>query len=204
MKFWSYYKLHCTALLLVTAVLAFSAPDLTAEAKKKAAAIDPVAQAAADAQAKAAAEEAQIKKGLDPINRDLNKLMVKVESRALLSPNEAGLLVDIKYKLLDLMDQFPQNAMLAKSVYQAGTLFNDREAYNDAFELFNYLALGYASNPYGAKAKGQIQRLERKFGANYFSVEMAAPAPSADSTTASAGPAAPATTATPTTPPAKK
>ena len=193
--------------VLMLALLCFSmvgGQDLTAEAKKKAAAVDPAAQAAAEAEAKAKAAEAELKKGLDSVTKDLNDLMVKVQSRTLFSPSEAGKLVDIKYKLLDLMDQFPQNPMLAKPVYQAGTLFTDREAYNDAFELFNYLAQGYMSNPYGAKAKGQIQQLERRFGANYFSVEMATPVPTADGATASAtGTPAPAGPV-PATPPAKK
>lgn len=187
------------AMTLVLLSLCFTGlGDLTAEAqKKKAAKVDPVAQAAAEAEAKAKAEAAEVKKGLDPIATQLTKLLMRVQGRGLLSPEEAGQLVDMKYKLLDLMDQFPQNAALAKPVYQAGTLFVDREAYNDAFEMFNYLAQGYASNPYGAKAKGQIQILERKFGANYFSVEMATPAPAPE--TASATPPAAGATSAPTT-----
>lgn len=163
--------------------------DMTADAKKKAAGPDPAAQA-----------DAEVKKGLDPINDGLTKLMIKVQSRALLSPDEAGQLADLKYKLMDLMNQYPQNAQLVKPVYQAGILFTLREEYNDAYELFNYLAQGFATNPYGLKAKGQMQQLEKRFGPGYFSVDAVSPAP-ATATAAGGTPAAPA--ATPATPPKK-
>jgi hypothetical protein len=153
--------------------------DFSAEAaKKKAAGADPAVQA-----------EADLKKNLDPINDRLTKLMVKIQSRSLLSPDEAGQLVDLKFKLMDIMNQYPQNVLIARPVYQAGVLFSEREEYNDAYELFNYLAQGFPTNPYGAKAKGQVQQLEKRFGASYFSVEAAAPSPA--STTASPAAAAP-------------
>jgi hypothetical protein len=182
-------KQKCALMLLLLCVSLGGARDLTAEAKKKSAKVDPVAQAAAEAATKAQAAEAEIKKGLNPISTELSKLLIRVQGRGLLSPAEAGQLVALKYQLLDLMEAFPQHGLLAKPVYQAGTLFADREAYNDAFEMFNYLAQGYASNPYGAKARGQIQILERQFGANYFSVEKATPVPTAQSQTAMATPA---------------
>lgn len=142
-----------------------------ADAKKKAAGPDPAAQA-----------DVEVKKGVDPINEQLGKLMIKIQSRALLSPKDAGDLADIKYKLADMMDQYPQNALLAKPVYQAGVLLFAREEYSDAYELFSYVAQGYPTNPYGLKAKGQIQQLEKRFGADYFSAEAAAPAGTASAT----------------------
>ncbi|WP_373531078.1 hypothetical protein [Vampirovibrio sp.] len=184
-------KQKCALMLLLLCVSLGGARDLTAEAKKKTEKVDPVAQAAAEADAKAKASEAAIKKGLDPISLQLTKLLMRVQGRGLLSPAEAGQLVELKYQLLDLMEAYPQNGLLAKPVYQAGTLFTDREAYNDAFEMFNYLAQGYASNPYGAKARGQIQILERKFGANYFSVEKATPTAATTPETAMAAGATP-------------
>jgi hypothetical protein len=140
---------------------------------KKAAGPDPAAQA-----------EAELKKSLDPVNDQLMKLMIKVQSRALLSPDEAGQLADLKYKLLDMMNQYPQSLQLARPAYQAGVLFTEREEYNDAYELFNYVAKGFTTNPYGLKAKGQIQQLEKRFGPAYFSVEAVSPtAPTTTSTT---------------------
>lgn len=171
-------------LLLVGLCLSASA-NLSAEAKKKAAGPDPAAQA-----------DVEVKKGLDPLNEQLTKLMIKVQSRALLSPEDAGKLADIKYKLMDIMDQYPQSAMLAKPVYQAGILFSEREAYTDAYELFNFLAQGFPTNPYGTKAKGQIQQLEKKFGPAYFSAEASA--------TAATAPAAGAAPTAPVGAPAKK
>lgn len=188
-------KQKIAMILLLLCVCASGSTDLTAEAKKKAEKVDPAAQAAAEADAKAKAAEAEIQKGLAPITTQLTQLMTRIQGRGLFSPKEAGELVTLKYKLLDLMEKYPQHTALARPVYQAGTLFVDREAYNDAFEMFNYLAQGYTGNPYGAKAKGQIQILERQFGANYFSVEMAASSVPVTATApqAPAAPAAPAT-----------
>ena len=148
--------------------------NLSADAKKKGA----VAAGAADA---------EVKKVTDPINEKLGKLMVKVQSRALLSPEEAGALIDIKFKLLDALTTYPGNAQLARPLYEAGILFNQREAYNDAYELFSYLATGYAATPYGLKSKGQIAQLEKRFGADYFAADGAGAAePAADPTAAAA------------------
>lgn len=160
--------------------------DLTAEAKKKVeAGPDPAAQA-----------EAELKKNLDPISTQLNALMIKIESRALLSPSEAGQLADLKYKLLDLINQPTPNALVSKPVYQAGVLFSEREEFNDAYELFNYLAQNFPTTSYGAKAKGQLQQLEKRFGASYFSVAAAGAAPTTTPATADAGSASPAASAT--------
>jgi TolA-binding protein len=174
---------HKTLVSLIMIGLCMVVNSQPAQAKKKEAGPDPAAQA-----------DAEVKKGLDPINDGLTKLMIKVQSRALLSPEEAGQLADLKYKLMDLMNQYPQNVQLVKPVYQAGVLFNQREEYDDAYELFNYLAQGFPTNPYGLKAKGQMQQLEKRFGPGYFSVDAVSPAP----TTATTG----GTPATPATPPA--
>ncbi len=180
--FLSRMQKNILGLLIIGLCLGASA-NLSADAKKKAAGPDPAAQA-----------DAEVKKGLDPLNEQLTKLMIKVQSRALLSPEDAGTLADIKYKLMDIMDQYPQSAMLAKPVYQAGILLCEREEYSDAYELFNFLAQGFPTNPYGAKAKGQIQQLEKKFGPGYFSADVSAAAASPPGTAATpaAGAAAPA------------
>lgn len=145
------------ALLVAVCVVAGTVNDIPAQAKKKAKEADTTVQA-----------DAELQKGIEPINTDLTKLMMRLEGRALLSPDEAGKLVDLKYKLLDLVNQHPQNALLAKPLYQAGVIFNQREEYNDAYEMFSHLSTGFPTNPYGLRAKGQIQQLEKRFGADYF------------------------------------
>ena len=137
--------------------------NLGAEAKKKAAAVDP-----------AATMDAEVKKVVDPINDQLGKLMLKVESRTLLSPADAGQLADIKFKLEDVYTQYPTSTLLVRPLYQAGILFFQREAYNDAYELFSYLVQGFPTTPYGLKSKGQIAQLEKRFGADYFAADGAA------------------------------
>jgi hypothetical protein len=172
---------RCVAAGLVFCLAIALSVTVPAEAKKKAAAVDPAAAAAAELQ-----------KTLDPINKKLLDLTVLVQSRALLSPKQAGELVDIKYKLLDIMNQFPQNELLVRPMYQAGVLFMEREEFNDAYELFHYVALGAATNAYVAKSKSQIQQLEKRFGPNYFYVDAAGTLPSTPATAATTTAAAPA------------
>jgi hypothetical protein len=155
--------------LVLLCLIIGSVDPITAEAAKKKGGADPAAQA-----------EAEFKKNLEPLTQDLDKLMIKIESRSLLSPDEAGKLAELKYKLLDAMNQSPQNVLIAKPVYQAGVLFTEREAFNDAFELFSFLATNFPANPYGAKARGQIQRLNKRFGPDYFIVETTVPPAPAD------------------------
>ena len=144
-------------------LLLLSGPEpFTAEAKKKAAGPDPAVQA----------EEA-LKKNLGPLSEQLMQLTMKIQGRGLLSPGEAGKLAEMKYQLLDLMNQTPANALLTRAVYQAGVLFTEREQYNDAYEMFQYLAKNFPDNPYGSKGRGQIQQLEKRFGADYFAIETA-------------------------------
>lgn len=146
------------AMILLAGICLGAGADLHAEAKKKG----------------GGKADAEIQKGLEPINAALDPLLLKVQARALLSPEEAGKLTDLKYKLLDLVDQFPQNALLAKPVYQAALLFSLREEYSDAYELFGVLSGGFAASPYGIRAKGQMQQLEKRLGPDYFATMGAA------------------------------
>ena len=150
------------AALLVLAVALGAGFSTPADAKKKAAK-GPTAE--------------EIQKSIDTLTKDVDGLTMKVQSRALLSPQENGKLVEIKFKLMDLMGQSPNNPALVRPLYQAGVLYNARESYNDAYELFNYLTEGYPANPYSNKAKSQMQMLEKRFGADTFFVEKGSPAP---------------------------
>ncbi len=119
----------------------------------------------------AAKIEAEIQKGLEPINKQLGELMVKIQSRMLFSPTDAGQLAEIKYQLLDLMLQYPKSPQLAKPIYQAGVLYTEREAFTDAFELFSFVAGNFPESPYGMKSRAHIQQLEKRLGENYFPKE---------------------------------
>lgn len=186
MRFYPSQNLGKLSVGLIVALLALGlglgpSLNLSAEAKKKAAAaVDPTAK-----------NDAEVKKIVDPLNDQLGKLMLKVESRTLLSPEDAGQLADIKYKLVDTLTQYPQSALLVRPLYQAGILFFQRESFNDAYELFSYLAQGFPTTPYGLKSKGQITQLEKRFGADYFAADGAAPPAAAPGTAVAGGTAAP-------------
>jgi hypothetical protein len=123
----------------------------------------------------AAKGDAEVQKIVDPINAQLSKLMLKIQARALLSPDEAAKLMDIKYQLVDAYTQTPQSALLVKPLYETAIIFSQREAFNDAYELFSTLYQGFPTTPYGLKSKGQMAQLEKRFGADYFAADGATP-----------------------------
>ncbi|MGE0199647.1 MAG: hypothetical protein AB7P76_01625 [Candidatus Melainabacteria bacterium] len=126
-----------------------------------------------DGQAAAAAAEAELKKQVDPIAKELDGMMTKLQSRALFSPTDAGKLADIKYKLTDLISQYPDSPMIVRPVFQAATLFAEREEFLDAYELYNFLASGFAAQPYGMRSKVKLEQLKKELGADYFPKELA-------------------------------
>jgi|GEM_PF-5179010 len=178
-----------------------SVDDLTAEAKKKAAAgPDPAA----------VAEEA-LKKDIGPLCQKITQFMVKEESMRLLSPKEAGELAELKFKLMDLMNDNPQNPLMAKPLYQGAVLMIMREEYDDAYNFFSYVGQNYPTTSYGMKSKVQVSQLEKRFGAEHFAdTSIVAPPPTATAaatvpstapaTAAAAAPSAPATAAAATAP----
>jgi len=172
-----------------------SVDDLTAEAKKKAAAgPDPAA----------VAEEA-LKKDIGPLCEKITQFMVKEESMRLLSPKEAGELAELKFKLMDLMNDNPQNPLMAKPLYQGAILMTMREDYDDAYNFFSYVAQNYPTTPYGMKSKVQVSQLEKRFGADHFAdTSIVAPPASGTASAATPSAVAPATTAaaSPSSPPA--
>jgi TolA-binding protein len=157
--------------------------DLTAEAKKKADAGPDPAAVAAEA----------LKKDIGPLCDKITQFMVKEESMLLLSPKEAGELAELKFKLMDLMNDNPQNPLLAKPLYQGAVLMTMREEYDDAHNFFSYVAQNYPTTPYGMKSKLQVSQLEKRFGADHFA-DSTAVIPSAASSTPNAASASPATT----------
>lgn len=150
-----HYK-NLIAIVVVLVILAVG-PVQGAWAKKKDSAADAAAQAAA-----------QLQKTLDPISKQLDDLMAKVQGRALFSPQDAGVLGNIKYQLMDLMNDHPRDIQMAKPVYEAAVIYSQREEYNDAYELFTYVSDHFPTSPYGLKAHAMVADLQRKLGADYF------------------------------------
>lgn len=143
------------ALLLAVLITALGAGTMPTEAKKKKGGVDPAA-------------EAKLKETLDGLTPTLSKLLGKIQSRYLFSPEDSGQLADIRYKLMDLMQQSPKNPLLIQPVYQAAVLSQKREAYDDAFEMFSFLAANFPDNQYGLRAQGEIQAMKRQLGEQYF------------------------------------
>ncbi len=139
-------------------LFSFGIIDCADAAKKKKDAVDPQA-------------EAKLKEGLEPMSKTLGEMLVKIQARALFSPDESGKLEEIKFQLLDLMNQHPKNPVLVQPVYQAGVVYQKRERYLDAYELFSFLSLNFPENPYGLRAQNEIRSMRQKLGDAYFPAE---------------------------------
>ncbi len=129
--------------------------DLSADAKKKKKVVDPQA-------------EEKLKKGLEPLSDSLSKLLIKIQSRYLFSPEDSGELADIRYKLMALMKEHPKNKQMVQPVYQAAVLYQKRELYDEAYELYTFLSSTFPENPYGLRSTSEIRTMKRLLGENYF------------------------------------
>ncbi len=145
-----------TSLILIGSVfLSMGVGNLSANAKKKKKEVDPQA-------------EAKLKEGLEPLSESLNKLLIKIQSRYLFSPEDSGELADIRYKLMELMKKHPKNKQMVQPVYQAAVLYQKRELYDEAYELYTFLSSSFPDNPYGLRANSEIRSMKRLLGDNYF------------------------------------
>lgn len=106
--------------------------------------------------------EKKLTEELTPLNENLNTLLVKIQSRAIFSPEDSGHLVEIHYQLLSLLKQYPTHELLVQPVYQAGVLQMSRENYDQAFEMFRYLEINFPENPFTARAQHQFKKMRRE------------------------------------------
>ncbi len=144
-------------------------------------------QAAKKKKDNGAAADAELQKGLEPLNKSLSDMLIKIQGRMLFSPKEAGALADIKYKLFDLMKDNGKNPLLVKPLYQASIIYIKREQYEDAYELLSYLSNTFPDNPYAMRAKNQVLALKKRLGEDYFPPDLTASADNSGATSPSAG-----------------
>lgn len=128
-------------------------------------AIDPALAAPKKKKNKA---DAEVEKLLEPIVQDLSPLSQKGVSRGLFSPDDVAKALDIKLKLLDLINDYPTSPLLVKPAYEAGRLFRYREMYDDAFDFYNYIQTNFPDSPYATQARVEIQRMKQLLGESYF------------------------------------
>ncbi len=81
-------------------------------------------------------------------------------------------MAEIKYQLIDLIVENPDTPLIAKPAYQAGTLYEFREEFTDAYEVFSYLDSRFPTEPYGVKARVRIGQMKKKMGKDYFPEEL--------------------------------
>ncbi|MEM0951598.1 MAG: hypothetical protein AAGI66_05570 [Cyanobacteria bacterium P01_H01_bin.74] len=101
----------------------------------------------------------EVEKILEPVQEDMDKLVLKMNGGFLFSPQEAQKMLEIKFTLIDLIDEYPKSKLVIKPVYQFGLLLQQREAYNDAYELLSFLADSFPDSAYGVRAKTQLNDL---------------------------------------------
>lgn len=111
---------------------------------------------------------AEIEEALTPINETMKQLMTKVQSRLLFTPKDSAELDGLKWELITLTQKYPKRKELIQSVYQAAALYHTRDFYQDAFDLYTFLATNHADHPYGVRSQLAIHKLNQKFGASMF------------------------------------
>jgi len=117
--------------------------------------------------------EKQMSEALTPMNDTLTKLLVKLQSRGIFSPDESGKLEESHIKLLSLMKLNPTSELLIEPVYQAGILQMLRGNYDNAYEMFSHLEMNFPGNPYTLRAAHQFKKMKREmvakgYEADYF------------------------------------
>lgn len=129
-------------------------------------AIDPAMAASKKKKSKV---DIEVQKILEPVVQELTPLAQKGASRGLFSPAEIAKTMEIKLKLLDIINDYPSNKQLAKPLYEAGRLFRAREYYDDAYDFYNYIQTYFPDTPYATMARVEIQRMKQQLGDLYFS-----------------------------------
>lgn len=124
-----------------------------------------------------AAGKGKVNKQLTAISQTLGVLSAKSQARGLFSAEEEGQLVNAKLELLELMKDQEGNAAMAKPLYQAAWLYQQREWYQDALDTYSYLVKNFGDTPYASRAKVELPKLQKLLGIN----EPAAKAGSASS-----------------------
>ncbi len=136
-------------------------------------AIDPAMAVSKKKKSKA---DIEVQKQLDPIVQELTPLSNKGAARGLFSPDEVAKAMELKLKLLDLINEYPTSPLLVRPAYEAGRLFKAREQYDDAFDFYHYIEANFPNSPYATMARVEIQRMKQQLGNSYFADDTAAPA----------------------------
>ncbi|MBY0405917.1 MAG: hypothetical protein K2X66_18585 [Cyanobacteria bacterium] len=123
--------------------------------------------------------DAELQKALTPITKIIDDLLSKVQSHYLFSPKDSGQLTTLKFQLLDLMKDNPTNPLLTKPIYQAATIYGQREQYGDSMDLYTFLVTNFPDTPYGLRAKMDLEQIKKQSGMDTSTPAPATAAPGA-------------------------
>lgn len=112
--------------------------------------------------------KADLQTELDTLSQDLTPLSRKAVAKGFFSPVDAGKVLDIKIKMLELMKQNPGNELLLRPAYESAKLFRAREMYDDAFDFFNFIKTNFPDSPYAIQSSVEMQRMKEILGDSYF------------------------------------
>lgn len=122
--------------------------------------------------------DSELQKVLEPMTKTIDDLLAKVQSHYLFSAKDNDALVTLKYQVLDIIKDNPTNPLVMKPVYQTAVIYNKREQFIDAYDLFTFISANFPDTPYGQRAKGEITKMKKQLGEDYFPVDT--PTPPAD------------------------
>jgi len=149
------------AFLIACLLILNTAPPQLALAKKK----------------KLSKDEKAITKEVEPLQKTLNTLTVKVQSRGLFSVDDVTQLVDTSDKVLQLAKDYPNQPMVADWLYRTAQLLVKREQWEQAWTLLNEFSTQFADHPFVPRVKGQLAFVERQMGGAELGTTTTANAP---------------------------
>ncbi len=114
----------------------------------------------------------EVKQTLTPMIQTMDKLSLKVQSRAFFTHKDSATMAELRGKLLEAMDTYPNHPLLARPVLQAALLFQARDQFADAIELFQFLSTQYPQLTVATRARIELSGLKRQLGPHYFPEEV--------------------------------
>lgn len=104
---------------------------------------------------------AKVKKELEPLDKVLQKLRVKVQAHGLFSSDDAKALETLQSQFTQLMEEAPGQALMMRPVYQLAVLLEKRERYLEAYEAYYFVGLHFNETMFGRLSRSRLAQLSK-------------------------------------------
>jgi hypothetical protein len=104
---------------------------------------------------------AKVKKELEPLDKTLQKLRVKVQAHGLFSSDDAKALETLQSQFTQLMEDAPGQPLMMRPVYQLAVLLEKRERYLEAYEAYYFVGLHFNETMFGRLSRSRVSQLSK-------------------------------------------